>query len=128
MVALKSNVHVLSFLWDFAVDGGAIGTYNTKLKPPAQSVFISAFVDILTPGISIGSQIDFYNAGTPVGSLGGIPAPIILMDRAFINYMNTFAAPSYNQLNGEALLMDISLNPFTAGKVKFHFFCVEAKV
>jgi len=128
MKALKSNVHFYSFLWDFDTDGGAVGNYNTKLQPPSQSMIISAFVDVITPGISLGAQIDFtFNLSNP-GGLGGIPAPILLLDRASYNFMNTNGSPYYSQCTGEEIIMSISLNPFTAGKVKFHFICIEAKV
>lgn len=128
MKALKSNPHFYSFLWDFSADGGAIGNYNTRIQPPAQTMIISAFVDVITPGISLGAQIDFtFNLSNP-GGLGGIPAPIVSLDRATYNFMNTNASPYYALCTGEEIIMSIGLFPFTAGKVKFHFICIEAKV
>lgn len=126
MKVLKCSPKFYAFEYDFSVDGGAIGNYNTGIQPPKQSFVVSAFCQVLTPITSIGLDLTFGTASAPAG-LGGIPA-IVNYDQATGGFVNSNAAPLYSQCNGEAIIMNFATNPALSGKVKFIFIVMEANV
>jgi hypothetical protein len=126
MKVLKTGIKFYAFEYDFSIDGGALGNYNTGIQPPKQSFIFSAFCQVLTPITSIGLDITFGVASAPAG-LGGIPA-IVNYDQAASGFINSNSAPLFSTFTGEEIIMNFATNPALTGKVKFIFIVMQANV
>ena len=108
MKKVASAIKIQSFLYDFSVDGGAIGSLNTKIVVPNNCIITQISSQIIITIVSAGSTIaigwasnlllNSFANGDPVGTV------------------NT-AQPNNATLQTRQFLFTIGINPITAGKV-----------
>lgn len=117
MKKVASAEKVQSFIWDFAVDGGAIGSLDTKIQIPGTAAFSFVQFHCLTAMIGAGN----FNIGWAAAT-----SAIIFNAGALI------AGDSLGNLNGtlipsqQKILFTIAGAPFTAGKVIFNIVYIDS--
>lgn len=91
MSRINNSVQIFSGVWNFAADGGAIGTINTGINIPANS-FITEFgvtFPILLNDAGLGASISFDLLNTS----GSVVYPAIILGFYFSNPNITLAPP-----------------------------------
>lgn len=120
-VIAENAVQCQSVVWDFDVDGGAVGNIEFGVKLPANSIIYKILTDEQTA--VVGANDIVLNAGsTALSATMDMTADAGVQDRGLDG-----AADGVKISAAEELNMDIATNPATAGKVRFLVFFVQSK-
>ena len=102
-------------IWDFSVDGGAIGTVNMDVLLPADAIVTSGFIHVLTAVTSGGSGTLSFGLNSNVDMLAAT-AVASLTANAVIPIVPTNAVPVRLTAERE-LKATVATAALTAGKV-----------
>lgn len=102
-------------VWDFAADGGAVGTYLFNTKLPPNAVVTSVHADELTPvtgatSITLSAGATALTGATDFTGISGV-GTVALAGSATAIKLSTTASSE--------LQIAIATNPATAGRIRF---------
>lgn len=107
---------VLGSVYSFAVDGGAVGSFPTRICPPVGSIITTAIVKfILETGNAAGTSLNLAQSG--VSLIGGnlVAVGLIPINTTF-DFLNT---PPLVSDGTEVLFVINAPNAFTQGSILF---------
>lgn len=128
MRVIRSAERVQSVFWDFAKDGGAVASIDTKLVLPPNCIVDDIIVEVVDTITDSGGGLAVLNigyAGTIDYYFGiGVTSPL-----ARIGSYNVGASGLRQCVSpGGAILFSISGEALTTGSAKFHFIYIDSSI
>lgn len=102
-----------SVLYDFAEDGGAVGTVSFGRRLPAGAIVVRVFSDEIT-AVTGANDVDLKAGSTDLITAVDLTADAGLQSRALAGSADAIKISAESELQ-----LDINTNPATAGKVRF---------
>lgn len=118
MAILKSSPGILSFIYDFDVNGGAQGVIQTGVFTPAGMVVSWISLNIITTVESGGAALIDIGTASDDGIFFQDEIAIIMLEGFIVpgTWIISDATPQANTLDSEELIMTIKDADLTAGK------------